>query len=382
MSVKINHTNIFVTLFISYVLLALLKVVLGIDAVFYLLIPIFGGLMLLPMCIKKKIFILPTILLLVTLLFGVTQYLARTSDTGGLFPLFMLCYLTLFVFFNKYYSSFNFLWVSNCCYLIYLFVAISSYFLLSNYYRSISSELIATRIFHGIEGTPASIDSFSTFIFLINFLYNKEKNRWLMYFLTLATIFTAGATTPVLVFLVVFLSYLFLRLFNSFSLLVFLFFVVMFGLFYLSYSNSLAHTVILIATNGRNIIWDLQIANLGLFNIVLGDVASSMVNIPWSSGTTINPHNAFLFIILRFGFIFFVLFVLLLVFKGKGRERNKQLLLMAFLAAGISNSNLFYIANPFYFYMICFCLSGSKNIQTGLLSCRTKSQPNAKVVFN
>jgi len=364
MSTKLyaSHTNIFILLFVSYVILAVLKVVSGIDAVFYFLIPIFLGLIMLPISIRGELYIGPLVLFLFSLLFGGTLYFTRTSDVGSYFPLFMLCYLSLFVFYTKFYSQFNLLWVSNCCYLIYLAMSIVSYFLLSSYYRSIESEIIASRVFHGIEGTPASIDSFSIFVFLINYFYNKGNSRWLLYFLSLSAIAMAGATTPILVLLVVFLSYVFLKLFKSFSILLTLFFMVMFGVFYLSISDSAANAIILVATNGRNIIWDQQIENLGYFNIFFGDVSSAIVKIPWSTGSALNPHNVFLFIILRFGIVFFSMLVVLLAIKGRVQDTKKKLLLMAYLGAGISNANLFYIANPFYFYMLCFCLSSNNKV--------------------
>lgn len=355
--VEFNHKSVFLFLFCSYVLLSFLKVVNGSDNFFYLLVPTFLCLLIIPLFIRREISITALILLFFAIFFGGILFFTKTDNIGGLYPLFMCVFIVLFIFYAKYYPDFKFLWCANACYLIYLTASVLSFFMLSSYYRVFQSEFGNLFVFHGVEGTPASIDSFSVFVFLSNVFYNHSKLRWVMYFLTLSTIVMVGATTPILIFLVVFLSYLFLKTLRSFSLLVTLFFIVLFSIFYLSITNETANGFILVATNGRNIIWDQQILNLGWYNLFLGDVASSIVSIPWSTGTTINPHNMFLFIVLRLGFAFLLLLVLIMIMKGREQEDSKKLLLMAFLAGGISNTNLFYITNPFYLYMLCFCLT-------------------------
>lgn len=359
--ITFDHKSVFILLFVSYVMLALMKVISGSDSFFYLLIPVFLCLLAIPLCVRQEIAITTLLMLFLSIFFGLMLFFTRTDNIGSFFPLFICVFIVLFIFYIKYYPDFEFVWCANTCYLIYLIISIASYFLLSSFYRNTPSEIAGMNFFHGIEGTPASIDSFSSFIFLINFFYNKKNSRWLVYFLALSTIVMTGAATPLMIFLVVFLSYIFLKVFRSFSILVVLFFIVLLSIFYLSITNEIANSIILVATNGRNIIWNQQIANLGWYNLFLGDVASSIVSIPWAAGTTINPHNMFLFIVLRLGFAFLFIAILVLIVRGRKQEQNKQLLLMAFLAAGISNTNLFYITNPFYFYMLCFCLTSSED---------------------
>jgi hypothetical protein len=135
----------------------------------------------------------------------------------------------------------------------------------------------------------------------------------------------------------------------------------MFSVFYLSINYPIASEFINKATSNRNVIWDQVVLNLSWNNFLLGDIVSSTVEIYWSDKLTNNPHNAFLFIATRIGIVSLIFFVCVIIVKIKKRSIEKKLLLMAFLAAGISSSNIVYIGNPFYLYMLYFCLTKSQD---------------------
>ncbi|MEZ8321834.1 hypothetical protein AB6C72_25910, partial [Vibrio splendidus] len=335
-----------------------------IEGINYILIPLFFILIFTSILMKRKINISLFLLLMVGMVYGLVLYFYRTSDTGAFFPISFLIYICLICFYVKLhpYDVKNFLYTTNFCYLIYLSLSLACYFLLPSYYRSISLEFFSVRAFHGIEGTPASIDSFSIFVFLINFFYNNSKLKWLVFIVILTVIIFSGTTTPFLILIVVALSYFFLTVIKSPSLLICLFFISMFSVFWLSLNNTEISDLLLLFTSGRNMIWNLQIQNLDWGNLLLGDVAGSTVEIFWGQGETNNPHNAFLFLLLRFGFLITFSLIILLIVNVRNKSKKQQLLILAFLAAGISNSTVMYIGNPFYLYMLGFCLTKERLI--------------------
>jgi hypothetical protein len=359
---KFQHTNIMSMLFFSYITLAVIMVVTGINAVLYMLVPIFFFLILMVVLLRKSIALYPLFFFIIGTFYGVALYFNRTSDVGAFFPIFFFSFLVLYYFYFRLWPSdvSSFLIVTNYTYLFYILVSLLCYLFLPSYYKSVSLELISFRAFHGIEGSPANIDSYSVFVLLINMFYNVRRTRWLIYILSLVVLFFAGATTPILILLVVFGSLVFLKVFRSFSVLVILFMLSMFSVFYLSLNDSVSNAMIILATNGRNIIWDQQISNMGWHNLYWGDVVASTVEIHWSGGETNNPHNVFLFLMLRLGILFSFVFMVFVILKARKQHIKKQLLVMAFLAAGISNSNVMYLGNPFYLYMLGFCLTSDK----------------------
>jgi len=379
---KFNHTKVMNMLFFSYIIMAVIMVLTGIDAVLYMLVPIFFSLLLMVVLLRRNIALYPLFFFIIGIFYGVALYFNRTSDIGAFFPIFFLSFLVLYYFYFRLYPCGvnSFLIVTNYTYLFYILVSLLCYLFLPSYYRNVSLELISFRAFHGIEGSPANIDSYSVFVLLVNIFYNVRWTKWLICLLSLVVLFFAGATTPILILIIVFGSLAFLKMFRSFSVLVILFMLSMFSVFYLSLNDSVSNAMILVATNGRNIIWDQQISNMGWHNLYWGDVAASTVEIHWSGGETNNPHNVFLFLMLRLGVLFYFVFIVFVIIKARKQDIKKQLLVMAFLAAGISNSNVMYIGNPFYLYMLGFCLTSDKVYKTKKTSLQIINKPKNELL--
>jgi hypothetical protein len=352
-------------------------VVTGSTAVFYTLVPVFLFLVSIVILKRGWVALYPLLFFIVAVFYGVALYVNRTSEIGSFFPVFLLSLLALYYFYFRLYPSneASFLKVTNYTYLIYIFISFLCYTFLPSYYRYIPLDLVPIKAFHGIEGTPANIDSYSAFVILINIFYNNKRSRWFLYLVSFSALFFAGATTPILIFIVVFGSFVFLKLFKTFSFLVILFTVSMFSVFYLSLNEPLANAIIHVATNGRNVIWDQQIFNMGWHNLFWGDVAASTVKIKWSSGETNNPHNVFLFMMLRLGIVSYLAFMVFVTLKARKQNIKKQLLVMAFLAAGISSSTFMYIGNPFYLYMLGFCLTRDKVSSANKITLKNINEP-------
>lgn len=347
-------------MFIFYILFAFFKLIRSVDYIFYALVPLFILVLSLCCIIHYKVNVKLIIYFLLALLFGGGLYFTRTSEVGAYFPIFMLVNISLFYSYFRYYRVDDILLVSNLSFFIYLLASSVIYFNFSEFSRPILNEFFGERSLAGIEGSAANIDTFSSFIFLINLIYGKGVKRIVTCFISMLVVLAAGTSTPFMIFMIAFLTYCYLKAKGSFFTLVLFFSITMIGIFYISLNNEEANLLIQGLTNGRNTIWDQQISNLSFNNLFFGDVASSVVGIGWSSGETNNPHNAFLFIGLRFGFLFLILCLLYTALRGGAVDIRKQILIMAFLAACISNSNMFYIGNPFYLYMLFFSLSPNK----------------------
>ncbi|PQJ83350.1 hypothetical protein BTO22_18355 [Aliivibrio sifiae] len=138
--------------------------------------------------------------------------------------------------------------------------------------------------------------------------------------------------------------------------MIILFVIVHVFMLYLSLSSEYINDLLGVATNGRNFIWNTQLENMTSYSILWSDVEAATVPISWSIGETNNSHNAFLFLIFRIGGLSCLLLFLSFFIKSFKSTYHNKLLLMAFLAAGISNSNMLYIGNPIYFYIVFFAL--------------------------
>lgn len=363
---KLGYQGAFNYLFVFYCLVAVLSVLAQNTSLMYSVVCVFTLLVSLFALKKQKINKSAVVTFLGLISASGLIFYNRTGSVGAIFPIFFFLYLICFYLYFKSssVSRVEFLSVLNFSYMAYIMFSVFSYFFMTEYYRAIYLPGFSFRAFHGIEGTPANVDSFSAFVILANFYFNKSKSRFFYYTLAFLVIFFSGALTPILIFIVVILSSLYIKLFKSFSGLMLLFIVAHLLLFYISYNSELMNSLIMVATNGRNLIWDAQIANITSHSLFWSDVAAATVPINWSDGETNNPHNAYLFALFRIGGLCSLLLLLSFFVKSIKATYHGQLLLIAFLAAGISNSNMLYIGNPIYFYMVFFSLfyRGEKNV--------------------
>jgi len=138
----------------------------------------------------------------------------------------------------------------------------------------------------------------------------------------------------------------------------------MLTIFYFSLNSNEFYEILTFLTNGRNFIWNEQINNIfssfSWANLFYGDFSNAYVDIHWSDEETNNPHNGFLFILLRFGTLFTITFFAFIYYAAKKANNLSMLILIALLAASVSNSNVFYLSNPLITLLLIYSITQKK----------------------
>lgn len=275
------------------------------------------------------------------------NYFFRLSDLGAIFPFAFILFSFGLYFFRISGSDYN-----NLIYIffiLYFFLSLFFYFWFEDIYRHIAHPILNIRNFHGVEGTPASIDAFSALVIIYFFASGRFSTLSVVsLILAIITIFLCASTTPILMLIVSILGYLYFKVFRSKTIFFVVFIVANALLLYSYYFFQEYFYLIDSATNGRAGIWASMIQNLDARVIFLGDTLNSVVDISWGKGSTSNPHNGFLFIVIRFGLLYLLVLLIFLVIKIRGLTKKNVILVTALLSCAISNSNIFYIGNPIY----------------------------------
>ncbi|XNH04749.1 hypothetical protein BCV37_00655 [Vibrio cyclitrophicus] len=248
---------------------------------------------------------------------------------------------------------------------VYLSFSVAAFFIFSDSYRHFSFDgIILDRAFHGIEGSPANIDTFAT-VFILIYLFERGLKQAFSYIhlvVFILVVYFCSTETPYLILLSYF-SYRVLYSFfglNSNRFVIFSLIFTMTGVFYLSLNNDAVYDFLLFATNGRNYIWNTQINNIiddfSLVDLFFGSFSNAFVSIHWSAEDTNNPHNGFLFIIIRFGVLLSFSALLYMYYISRFLNDLQYLIILSLLAASVSNSNIFYIVNPMISLLLVYSL--------------------------
>jgi hypothetical protein len=265
--------------------------------------------------------------------------------------------------------------IVNVTYLIYLLLSIISYSgivfsqegnILNSFF--VDFGFISFETLYGLEGSTASIDSYSTLIILLNLFLNRKLAKYLIILIALFAVVWTTRLTPVIMFFLSVGSYFLVR--NKF-VAVFLLVAIFIGFFSFTYIelyfpnenffiNGISNKQLLqIATHGRTFIWAEQFKsisdNFGLVDYLIGNYKYAEVVIPWGAeGPYANSHNSFFHLFFRIGIaaIFMIIFFIRKVFYNFDR-RTFPVIFGIFLSA-TTNGTIFYVGNPVFLLILIY----------------------------
>ncbi|MCL2919636.1 hypothetical protein [Shewanella litorisediminis] len=349
-------SGIYVSFFI-YVFLAFLDVPLNVPGFNYIVVSLLFFISLSGIVIFNTVNVKDIIFSIFALSLGIGGYFSATISVGALFPFFyLLLWAVMFSFIRKIKpEKQDIIDLLKNAFYFYLLVSIVSFILFKSHYRAFSFDgFFLDRAFHGVEGSPANIDTFCTVFFLAALMsdtYSLQQKifHFIVFFLV---VYFCGTTTPFLILLTV-IGYLLIKYFiklHARRTTVLGIYAVMLAMFYFSIHSEIIYQFLLLATNGRNYIWNEQIfnvfSNFSIQDLFFGNFSNAYVPIHWSSEDTNNPHNGYLFMLIRLGFVVtfgFFAYSLIVVEKISNFQ---FVILISLLAASVSNSNVFYLSNP------------------------------------
>lgn len=300
--------------------------------------------------------------------------------------LLILKFILLYSLFSQFRISSNqFIGFINKTYIIYVIISAIFFYLIPNvlyqiiYHPQFYADyyFIKFPIFRGMQGgTPASIDSYSAIIFIIN-LFNKKNNplRRRILALSIICILLSLRMTPLVALSLSLLAYPIIRkplmsvmvLFLGF--LLFLVFVVMlfnsptlFGIDFYQFAY--------LATHARSMVWVQQITvlleNYSFIDYLFGNFSSEKFSVPAFQITGYekdqlidNPHNNYLLLFYQMPVPFILVYLGFLTKLGSNFNRKWFPAIMLLSIAGFTNSTIISLHNPIYIMIICFYLTNN-----------------------
>lgn len=305
-------------------------------------------------------------------LFSISLFL-RFEPMGMM--LFLL-FLAIVIYFKLIKLSVHrLLRVVNITYLLYLILSVISYSGIFFYQEGslinsffIDYGFISFETLYGLEGSTASIDSYSTLLLLLNIFLNRGLMKYIIIFITLIVVLWTARLTPIVMFLFSIGSFIFVRnrfiaIFLLISIFIAFFAFTFIELYYPhedSFVKDIPNTLLLhIATHGRTFIWAEQFKsisdNFGLVDYLIGNYKYAEVLIPWGAeGPYANSHNSFFHLFFRIGIaaIFMIIFFIRKVFYNFDR-RTFPVIFGIFLSA-TTNGTIFYVGNPVFLLVLIY----------------------------
>ena len=287
-----------------------------------------------------------------------------------------LLFLSIVIYFKVIKLSVTrLLRVINITYLLYLILSIISYsgIFLSQEGSLINSffidyGFISFETLYGLEGSTASIDSYSMLVLLLNIFLNRGLMKYLIILITLIVVLWTARLTPIVMFFFSIGSYFVIR--NRFIATFILtsifiaFFTFTFIELYFPYDDffvkNVPNSILLhITTHGRTFIWAEQFKsisdNFHVIDYLIGNYKYAEVSIPWGAdGPYSNSHNSFFHLFFRTGVtaIIMVLFFIKKVFYNFDR-RTFPVIFGIFLSA-TTNGTIFYVGNPVFLLILIY----------------------------
>ena len=364
-------------LFLSFMIAAILSISREDNLLYYLfsLISISAILFAIILVKSRKFFSFNTLdaIFLVSISSLVSLSMLFCFDPMGV-VLFLL-FLSFVVYFKMIkLSVVRLLRVVNITYLFYLLLSIISYsgLIFAQEPDALNSFIkeygfISFETLYGLEGSTASIDSYSALIILVNLFLNKKLSRYMMIIIALFALLLTTRFTPIIMFLFSIISYVVVRNRILAVLAISSIFLGFFSFSFLEmfYPNesffieNIPNSVILnVATHGRTFIWSEQLEsianNFNGLDFLIGNYKYAEVLIPWGEGSTSNSHNSFFSLFFRIGIaaIFMILFFIRKIFYNFDR-RTFPVIFGIFLSA-TTNGTVFYVGNPVFLLVLIY----------------------------
>jgi hypothetical protein len=284
-------------------------------------------------------------------------------------------FILFFWFFNKSELKLSdIIKFVNVIFLIYFLLSLVLYFELIplpadfeiNAFEGDNS-LLPFKTLFGAEGSTAHIDAFSSVVFFVNVVLNKNRTRGKYFFIILSLIafIWTQRLTPLFVILISFLILLLVRN-RKFALLILL--TMLAGFVYFLYTlyntDSIEYIVIsTIATHNRSMIWmdhlDIMVNNFKPYDYIFGNFNIDMftVHVTGFTAETYNPHNNYLFFFYNSA-VLCVMFLFVLVKKIYVSFNPKYFpVIFMILMAAFSNNSIFWLANPIFTIFLMFMIA-------------------------
>ena len=287
----------------------------------------------------------------------------------------LLLFLSMIIYFKLIMLSMRrLLRIINITYLLYLILSIISYSgislaqggtLVNSFF--VDYGFVSFETLYGLEGSTASIDSYSTLVLLLNIFLNRGLMKYIIIFITLIVVLWTARLTPIVMFLFSMVSFIFVR--NRFIAIflltsIFIAFIAFtFIELYYPYDDffikGIPNTILLhIATHGRTFIWAEQFKsisdNFGIVDYLIGNYKYAEVLVHWSDFPYFNSHNSFFHLFFRIGIaaIFMIIFFISKVFYNFDR-RTFPIIFGIFLSA-TTNGTIFYVGNPVFLLVLIY----------------------------
>jgi len=308
------------------------------------------------------------IIFVLLLLFSIVVSLEVKTAFGKLYPLFFILLLTvstIAIYFSRLDNN-KFLNFTNYFFYTYLTLSLTNFFLGysggEGKYFDFGYEGHAL---YGLDGSPASLDAFACLFILINYFYNAGAVRFAHVLVGLITIFFLNTLSALFILIVALLTVFGLMcslgkkfIFSSYVLLMS---VLMFYLGWVAFDE----VEVIAITNGRSGIWHGQmiqyVSTLRLDTILFGSTEAMTVVVLWGNKQTNNPHNAYLFMLFRFGVPFLLVSITYFYYRVKEMNNHNFVLFMSLFAAGFSGISVVNLTNPFYMLLGAYLIIKSRH---------------------
>lgn len=308
----------------------------------------------------------------------------------GLSPYGIIFYLKVIVlivfFYNSKIKLLDFIGFLNNTYLIYLFLSLLVYFnIIPQLVEKDNLNIFIESYFgltfttmYGIEGSTASIDSYSALVLVINLFLNTNKKRFIFVFLSLFIALWTTRMTPIVSVIVIIIAYIFT--FNRklalmliiFPMIIFIIviYLLVYQSIYVSYEGASIPFVDALAfsTHSRAYFWQSQLTYLlndySIKDYIFGrfDEGFDFDLIIGNRVKNNNPHNSYLYLFYRSPLLFLIFYNLFLTYFYKNYRKAFVPPIFFILLSSFTNVSILGIYNPSYLLVIVFLLvEGAKN---------------------
>lgn len=219
----------------------------------------------------------------------------------------------------------------------------------------------------GVNGSPASLDSFSALVFLLNLFFGVDKRKNLILSLALIAIVLSLRLTPMVAMTITILFYFVIKnrmLFFSSTMMLNLVYVLIIYLAWVIMQNietvqDKGYTILHNATHARFVIWGQQInvmlENYSFSDYMLGGFRNETFNVALYqvSGeeltrSTFNPHSSILLLFFRNPFLFVLMYSAYMFLIIKNFTRRKAAISVFIFLSLTMNSSLLATGNPVF----------------------------------
>ncbi len=304
-----------------------------------------------------------------------------------LHPYTVILYLKILVLsLLIYYSNVKkneFLSFVNITYLFYLFFSYLLYFNIIpniaprdlNVFNDSLLGIVEIKTLIGIEGSTASIDSYSGIVVLLNLFYNKSKfSKFLMILISFFSMLLTTRMTPLVAMFFSAFVFVFIRSKYSAILILLTIMSVFLTLLYLLYCkpeftinifglNVKLSLILSEATHSRSLVWYEQIKNVlqfyNIYDYIFGYFEDNITHVVVFKGWykhMINPHNSYIFLFFLSPFLLILFYINILIKIFNNFNNYTYPIIFFILLAGFTTQKIFVLENPIYLIILSYLL--------------------------